>query len=264
MLRFDGVRDFGFAIGSRTAVPAARVGVLLTRPAGELPAEEENLHQLELRLQGVAEDFDARGLSCVDTLRGIGTQVFSKDHEWRAIFGALIQAGTAFDRYARIAVARYLDYLAARRQILRALLVVARPATRARPAAGADHATAAFPTGVLDALERDPALHRLPQGESVVLRVASGRTLSIKLARYDFALEHGRQWALVADDGRRYLLRDGVNSVGRSRDNDVALDAVFRNVSRKHLLAQPLETDAIVLTDLSSSGTFIPPAAIAS
>ena len=68
------------------------------------------------------------------------------------------------------------------------------------------------------------------------------------------------------DRGRRQKLSlaRGINRVGRARDNDVALDADFRNVSRQHLLAQPVADDAIVPTDISAHGTYVSPTALAS
>ncbi|MCB1746365.1 MAG: FHA domain-containing protein, partial [Gammaproteobacteria bacterium] len=69
---------------------------------------------------------------------------------------------------------------------------------------------------------------------------------------------------LLADDGQRYTLQRGVNTIGRSRDNSVMVSSALRNISRKHLLVETVGQDAVMLTDLSSSGTFIPPTAIAS
>jgi len=97
-----------------------------------------------------------------------------------------------------------------------------------------------------------------------MLRLEHGREVTIALARHRFAIAHDRGWALIADGGQRYVLRDGVNSVGRGRDNSIAVDSTLRNVSRKHLLVEPVGKDALVLTDLSSTGTFIPQTAIAS
>jgi hypothetical protein len=107
-------------------------------------------------------------------------------------------------------------------------------------------------------------LRRLPQGEAVTIKLARGGAISLKLARHRFSLTHNRDWTLVADNGKTYTLHAGVNCVGRGRDNDVSLDADFRNVSRRHLLAQPLADDVIVLTDLSSHGTYVPPTGLAS
>lgn len=95
--------------------------------------------------------------------------------------------------------------------------------------------------------------------------MARGSAISLKLAKHPFSLTHNREWTLVAADGKIYTLHAGVNRVGRGRDNDVALlDADFRNVSRQHLLAQPLADDVMVLTDISVHGTYAPPAALAS
>ncbi len=98
----------------------------------------------------------------------------------------------------------------------------------------------------------------------MTIKLARGASISLKLARHQFSLSHQRGWSLMADNGKCYTLHPGVNSVGRGRDNDVPLDPDFRNVSRKHLLAQPLDGDVIMLTDVSAHGTYVPPTALAS
>jgi predicted component of type VI protein secretion system len=64
---------------------------------------------------------------------------------------------------------------------------------------------------------------------------------------------------LTDTHAKRFLLQDGRNTVGRGHDNDIALDADFRNVSRRHMIIEPEDEFAILLTDLSSHGTYVPP-----
>lgn len=263
VLSFARLGDLMFCLEPRISIPATRLPELLVRPAGELAAEAESLRNLELRLRGVVEDYERHGLSCGAGLQSLGLQVISKDHDWRAILSQIADLSPARDDFLHAALSVHLQYLAARREALR-LCDVLRAVATSRPIQAQDAPERATFVGTVETLTGAADMRRLPPGEAVVLHLGDGRRLPIKLAKYDFSLAHDEQWSLITDDGRRYVLREGVNSVGRSRDNDVALDAVFRNVSRKHLLAQPMGHDSIVLTDLSSSGTYIPPAAIAS
>jgi len=261
-LSFKNLREFDFCLAGRTGVPPLRVFELMDRSAAELANESTQLRQYEARLAGIIEDFDRHGLSCTEALARLGATSVSKDFEWRALMTALISQQRAADPYLRVALARYLQYVGARQEVLRSLYDSKTGADRCELDAGEQvpahaRATVCFEAKSAVALSANTNLQRLPQGEPVTLELAPGASLALKLARHDFALTHAREWELIADDGQRFVLREGVNSVGRARDNDIALGAGFRNVSRRHLLAQPLGRDAIALTDLSSYGTYI-------
>jgi hypothetical protein len=266
-LHFRRLRDFAFCVAPRVAVPPKRINDLFLRPAAELESEAATLKTLERQLGGILEDDWQHGIASTATLAKLGVRMFSKDHDWRALFEQLIQAPGVRDAYTRIALSTYCRYLGARQEVIRIVLDL----ERGRPHASAD-ATVFSPdksTIVFDANDpqngpADPGLRRLPQGKAVLVRLEDGKEIAIQLAKYPFSLSHDKDWALCAGDGRRYTLRAGVNSVGRGRDNDISVGAELRRVSRKHLLAEPMGPDGIVLTDVSSCGTYIPPTAIAS
>ena len=266
-LYFRRLQDFDFCVAPRIAVPALRFNELFRRPLAELQSEASNMRTLERQMRGILEDFQEHGISCTGTLRHLGVGMISKDHEWRAIFIELVETQSTDDAYTEVALTRYLQYLAARQDVIRMLIGLKRDAGSEavrRDAFAPEKSTVIVECNARPAMPHEHELKRLPQGEAVTLRLENGKEMTIKLAKHRFSLFHGQQWSLMTDDGRRYVLREGVNSVGRSRDNDVAVDACMANVSRKHLLAQPVGADTIVLTDLSSYGTYIPPAAIAS
>ena len=259
---------FDFCIAPRTAVPALRISELYSRAGSALEAEVASLRALEDQLTALLDDNRARGISLLDSFERIGVMIISKDHGWRSIFQQLLLAGNRREQYLELAIGRYLEYLAQRRDVIGSICVLKENARRAavtRSAAAApDSVTQIFDATVTPLAPATLPLRRLPQGEAVTVKLEQGRELQIKLARHCFSLTHGRDWALIADNGQRYVLRDGLNSVGRSRENSIAVDSAFRNVSRKHLLAQPIDGDTIVLTDVSSCGTFVAPTALAS
>jgi pSer/pThr/pTyr-binding forkhead associated (FHA) protein len=65
-------------------------------------------------------------------------------------------------------------------------------------------------------------------------------------------------WMLREPSGQLHRLNSQQIMVGRGRDNEIRLDSEFRNISRRHLLLEPLDDHVIILTDLSSHGTFAP------
>lgn len=256
-LRFRSPREFDFALAARTAVPGARLQTLYGLDPARLRAESQCLARLDQQLLVVRDEFLHRGISLRSTLQTAGTVMISGDHHWRGIFDQLID-GDCREAYLLCAINRYLAYLRQRQDVIRSLL---RLAEECRPAA--EQVTQVW-TAPVAPLPRAPsasaaALNRLPRGEAVRLRLRQGQSLAIRLARHAFALCHEHDWALIGANGQRYVLRAGLNSVGRSRTNSVAVDSGLKNVSRRHLLAELLDHDQIMLTDVSSAGTWIAP-----
>lgn len=264
-LRFANMADFEFALGARTGVLPARLHDLMRRSPADLEAEVLGIRNLDERLATILEANDEHAAPCAPAIAHLGVSVFSKDFDWRALFAHLVElsAQDNSDSYVRAALRKYRQYLTARLATVR-MVIDMQQASDSEAWQNEAKATVMFTAdGEMREFNRDQ-LRRLPQGEAVTLKLAPGCTISLKLARHQFSLTHNREWALVADNGKTYPLHAGVNCVGRGRDNDVSLDADFRNVSRKHLLAQPLADDVIQLTDISSHGTYVPPTALAS
>ena len=267
-LKFMRQADLAFALAGRTAVPAERVNELMDRGRDQVEAELENLLSIETRLGNILADQVAHIGSCADGVAGVGVKAFSNDHDWRSIIASLLVTKDGRERYLPMALSAYQKYVLARQVMCKVILGLGTARqTQAKPAPAAFNAaqTAIFDADdYIDQQATEDPMRRLPPGEAVRLMLPDGAVIPIKLARHQFVLTHGRQWTLTADNGQRFALSDGFNSVGRSQDNDVSLGASFRNVSRKHLLVQTLGNDAVELTDVSSFGTYIPPAAIAS
>ena len=262
---FARLGDLDFALLARTSVPLARLQTLSASSVEALEAEDIALRTLELQLGGFVEDYDRHGIGVSPTLRRTGVAMVSKDHDWRALFSAILGLEEHQQLLARLVLVRYVDYLAERRHAIATLLTL----KRGSAVIDATEDNANLPVTAPIQLPHAPAtvpgeaLTRLPRGRAVVLEVAAGRHVEIALARHRFALEHGGDWTLIGERGQRYVLQPGLNSVGRSRQNTVAIDSNLRNVSRKHLLAEAVGPDRIALTDLSSSGTYVAAGAIA-
>ncbi len=269
-LRFRRFKDFKFSMAPRTAVPALRFNTLCAHTRAELESEASTIHTLEQQLGRILEEHQRHGIPCKVLLKKLGVRMFSKDHDWRAIFEQLGNARGVRDIYTRLALSTYLKYLASRQEVIRQVIDLGRstvqptqPLPADKTAFAPDRSTVIFNAGETAEKAQDPSLCRLPQGEAVFIRLENGEEISIRLAKVHFSLSHDEDWSLRADNGRCYTLRAGVNSVGRGRDNDISVAPDLRTVSRKHLLAEPLGLHGILLTDVSSCGTYIPTAAMA-
>ncbi len=252
---FGNPEEFDFAIRSRTAVPAARIGALYFKNEQELGNEAQTLVTLEQDLKAALQRHAAEQDTLVGALREIGIMVISKDQGWRLLFDSFIQAGVTNDSYTAILIDRYLEYLAARRDAIGSISLLK------ASAAGAQQAPSELATGTVEPLaaktEASASLKRLPQGRRIKLKLVPGRDLTISLARHTFSLSHNNHWSLIARNGERYLLHSGPNSIGRSRRNHISVDSTLKAISRQHLIAEPLGKDEIAITDTSACGTYI-------
>ncbi|MGR9090897.1 MAG: FHA domain-containing protein, partial [Gammaproteobacteria bacterium] len=100
---------------------------------------------------------------------------------------------------------------------------------------------------------------RLPKGEAHNINVGSGQRMNLRFSKHSFQLaNNGGEYAIIDDKNREYPLQEGKNIVGRDNVCNVVVDNVYRDVSRIHLIIEPLNTHQVRLTDLSSHGTFVP------
>jgi len=108
-----------------------------------------------------------------------------------------------------------------------------------------------------DEYEGDSRLQRLPVGEPVMLRLPATGEIEIVLSRHRFKVAVGQRLYLVDDAGHDYALHHGRNVVGRQPGNDIVLNPAYRDVSRKHLVIDVNDNASLLVTDLSSHGTFV-------
>ena len=62
---------------------------------------------------------------------------------------------------------------------------------------------------------------------------------------------------MIVPGGRVYPLAPGRTHVGRAHDNQIAIDARYSDVSRRHLAVDRTPGGRLRLTDLSSRGTWV-------
>ncbi len=261
---FATLDDFAFSLSGRTQIAASSVTNLMQRTPNELRREATNIRHVERcfvdLLADALKDPDAVG----ELLAGIDNSLLSEDNEWRAIMTALLDESPGFDEYKHLALVKYMQYLAARRDIVKS--IYAQRFGGQEPLAAQEPAVngGAKSTLIIDEdYEPDTeSAHirftRLPRGETVTVRTPSNGELSIILSRHKFQLFAADTPRLTDDNGMNYPLKSGVNVIGRHPGNDVVIGGGYRDVSRKHLLVDTSDCDNLGLTDLSAHGTFLP------
>ncbi len=266
-MEFKSTDDFSFALECRTGITGARYHALYERDTKQLWDEAQRIKAIEKDLVDILEDALCDGSPCGPALRGLGLQRFSADHGWRDLIEQLVLADDRYDAYKRLALIKYMQYLGARQEIIR-LIFATKNRNKTSPPKSSRQGTATN-AEMLETLVFDIStsgndialrgnLQRLPRGEAVKLYALPGHAIDIRLAKHPFRLLNDNGWVLCEPDGRRHALADAQSLVGRGRDNDIRLDAQFNYLSRRHMIVEPQDDHVILITDLSSHGTFAP------
>lgn len=266
-LHFKSPDDFSFAIECRTSVPAVRFSELMERSPEYLWRESDRVKSVEKTLVSILEDALCDTRACGPAMRDLSLQIFSNDHQWRLIVETLNELNDDYETYKRLALIKYMQYLGERQALLRLVYAIKNTGAAHEHAVPArrDDGTPTTETILFDVAQAvigTPAtqsLRRLPQGEAVRLHTLPGHPVAIRLGKHTFELRNESGWVLCDPQGHQFALPDRQITIGRSSDNDIILGSEFRNVSRRHLIIEPLDDQVVVLTDISSHGTFTPP-----
>lgn len=270
VVRFDDPETFEFTLAPRTQFPATRVARLIDWPAEDLERVAMKIRQVEKRFaEAVAASVERPQIISV-LLKRLDLKLFTQDHGWREIIAALNRYDSGYDAYKKIALVKYTQYLRARQQILRSLYLEKRGAICSpgadvprksgeddtRMAASRD--TGIFESTIFGEARQSETFAPLPRGETICLRFTDSPELTLRLSAHSFRLVAGKHFYLIDDQGANYLIRPGKNLVGRQAGCDVVIDSVYRGVSRKHLIIEPVSETVALVTDISSHGTYLP------
>ena len=263
-IRFATLDDFDFSMSGRTQIAAASVTNLMQLTSNELRREATNIRDVERRFVDLLADALKAPGAVGELLGGVDGNLIAEDNQWRAIMAALIDESPGFDEYKHLALVKYMQYLAARRDIVKSIYAqrfggMEPLAAQESVANGGARSTLSFE----DEFEPDTEssqirFERLPRGETVSVNIPPSGELWILLSRHKFQLFAADTARLVDDNGVSYPLKSGVNVIGRHPGNDVVVGGWCRDVSRKHLMVDTSVSASLSLTDLSTHGTFLP------
>lgn len=267
---FQSPQDFEFALNGRTCLPAQKVAALSRLGDDELLREAEAIRAVEQRfaeaLSGTLEDITSVG----PFLKTMEPSIISQDNSWRSIISALNSVERIPETYKKIALVKYMQYLASRQDVVKSLYANRHPhhATEAKPgnASGVYRPTARFRetmllnlNGARDMEHPGTSFSRLPKGETVELDLEEDRVIDLLLGKHQCRILLQDRLLFVDQSGHDSELHVGRNIVGRDATSDVIIDASLRDVSRKHLIVESDGARQLRLTDISSHGTSLPP-----
>ena len=98
---------------------------------------------------------------------------------------------------------------------------------------------------------------RMPYDKEVSVKLPPGERLDVRLASYKCHIIATNGNVQFIDNTRATILSKGRNIVGRGSKSTVKIDVAQKNVSRSHLQILIGDDQTLLLTDLSSAGTFI-------
>ena len=267
---FASPRSFEFALGGRTNLPASKIAALSRLGDDELLREAEAIRSVEQRfaqaLSGTLEDITNVG----PLLRSMEPSIISQDNGWRSIMSALNACEQSCEPYKKIALVKYMQYLASRQEIVKHLYANRRQAKTAeaprRNGISLYRPTPRFKETLIFDLNGAGGSHpveiafsRLPKGETVELALEPEQAVELLLAKHPCSIVLRDELLFIDEKGNGSSLHAGRNIIGRDADSDVVINAGLRDVSRKHLIIESDGASRVRLTDISSHGTSLPP-----
>lgn len=265
---FSTQNDFEFCLAGRVDVPSAKMASLVKLSRDDLKREAKSIKAVEKQFVDIVSRAIEEPGSVSRQLRQIDQHVFSQDHNWREIMGALKEKGEEYDELKKVALVKYMQYLASRQEVIKQIYYDRKQSARDTETSAVEQdggpANAMRETVILDSTLAEPlirkasAVARLPKGEAVVVPIKAGQVIDLMLSKHNYKLVADSELRLVDEAGNAHTLQEGKNILGRDTVCNVVIDPSFRDVSRLHLIVERLGESSVRLTDLSSHGTFVP------
>lgn len=268
-LKFSSIIDFEFALNGRTSIPSNKITGLVRFTTIQLKKEAHVIKEVEKSFVSLLSKSIEDPESIDRSLREIDPLTFSQDHGWREIIGALNNSSEeGLNEFKRMAIVKYMQYLAARQEIIKYLYSEKiKNVPDGHSNGDADESESMKTTVILDSTviavpqeesQAGDKLERMPKGEAVNIHLLPGKEVNVLLSKHECKLIGGDNIQFIDHEGNQHSLNEGRNVVGRDTVSTIMLDSTLRDVSRLHLVIEKKDKTSLMLTDLSSHGTFLP------
>ena len=250
-LKFSSVADFEFSMAGRTAVPSKKITEMVKFSLDQLKKEAKTIKEIEKKFVAILSRSIEEPGSINRAMRELDPLIFSQDHGWRDIIGAL----------------KYMQYLSSRQEIIKYLYSERKKFGEPGKETDATESSKLKDTLILENTifepggddKREGGFERMPKGEAVTVTLRSGQEFVVMLSKHKCRLaEENGKIRFYDPDGRGYEMKKGRNIVGRDTVSTVMIEPSLRDVSRLHLVIEKYEDNVIQLIDMSSHGTSIP------
>ena len=276
ILKFYSIDEFEFCLNGRTSVPSKKITQIFKFSADDLKKEARTIKDIEKKFVSILSHSIEDPGSINRGLKEIDPTVFSQDHNWREIIAALNRGGEDLNPYRRVALVKYMQYLASRQDIIKYFYSDKNRASAAAPPPETESAqtnltpeetdnfrdTLILEGTVVDSLHGrtngKTGMERMPKGEIINVVLTPGKAIDVLLSKHKCKLSLNDGFHFTDQAGNEYELHKGRNVIGRDAVSDIRIDSSLRDISRFHLLIENVGDNCVQLTDMSSHGTFIP------
>jgi hypothetical protein len=264
---FNTPAEFEFALAGRTCVPSAKIAALADVRDEDLLKEASDIKKAERRLADSLSSVLEDSSRINDVLKEIDLTLISNDNDWRTIISVLMAVPASYERYKKIALVKYMQYLVSRQEIVIDLHLHRQihKDKESKHVDGAEGEAGLKETAILGhstfktACGEKAEYERLPKGETLELSLDPKEIFTFFVARHQCAIVMRDRLYFIDADGRETSLRSGKNIVGRDLAADIVMEAKMRDISRKHLVIESEGTEIVRVTDISSHGTWVHP-----
>ena len=156
---FSTIDDLKFALEAKTQLPVSKYDELRALSMEALKKQATDIRQVEARLLQILDHSFAEPMAVDYELRDVDIRIFSEDHGWRDLIEALNDQGTEFADFKRVALVKYLQYLANRQDLIKRVYWTKHRETQGEPdvsnlpASGDVRETAIFDANELSGLQ---------------------------------------------------------------------------------------------------------------
>jgi hypothetical protein len=266
-LKFSSVADLDFSLAGRTAVPSSKITDMVKFSTDQLKKEARTIKDIEKKFVAILSSSIENPGSINRAIRELDPLIFSQDHGWREIVSALNSGGDELNEFRRIALAKYMQYLSSRQEIIKYLYndkkkLLKEPSDIDSAASSEFKETLLLDNTVFSESSEDAEQkvgnEKMPKGEAVTVVLTPGEEIDILLSKHKCKISTKNGISFTDQVGRKYELKKGRNVVGRDTVSNVMMEPTLRDISRLHLVIENFGDNTLQLTDLSSHGTYIP------
>lgn len=265
--KFCSIADFEFSLAGRTSIPSKKITEMVKFTTEQLKKEARTIKEVEKRFVAILSKSIEETESINQALRELDPLIFSQDHGWRDIIASLNNGNEEFNPFRRIALVKYMQYLASRQEIIKYLYSEKKKLLKETNGEETMEGTPLKDTLILENTVFEPvreeggedkAYERMPKGEPVTITLKPGEVIDLILSKHPCKLSADEQLTFTDQKGRRYALQPGRNIIGRDTASTIIMEPGLRDVSRLHLVIEKFDDQTVQITDLSSHGTLIP------
>jgi hypothetical protein len=194
-------------------------------------------------------------------IRELDPLIFSQDRNWRSIIEAPNEVDERFYPIHTTILTKYVKYLYSVEETIGDISLDRR--RNIGEDIDVDEDMTFIPSHVENKSEQEhetqniDEFKRLPSEKEISFKLVPGEKIPLQLASHECRLVATSDTLQFVDSTQTTILGSGLNIVGRGVKSTVKVDGTLKNVSRSYLQIYVGENHTVLLTDLSTTGTFI-------